>query len=90
MKKITLILMGVAIYIIFFTGFVQASFDNERKYADEYEIYEVQSGDTLWSIADRFNDDRGIPLLKMLDQLYKVNQIEGAVIHPGQQLKIPK
>lgn len=42
--------------------------------------YEVQGGDTLWSIAQRFGVD--------VSQLRSWNNLSGGIIHPGQELRI--
>ena len=43
--------------------------------------YQVSSGDSLWSIAQRFNTD--------VQQLRSLNNLNGSVLQPGDQLKVP-
>lgn len=46
--------------------------------AAERPVYEVKSGDSLWRIADRNNIT--------VNDLRKINNIRGSIIHPGQKL----
>lgn len=89
MKKIALISLGVMIYIACFTGYVHASLKKMDTDIVEYEIIQVKKGDTLWKIADRYNEHYGLSLLKMLDLIYVHNDLNDPTIHPGQMLKIP-
>lgn len=53
-----------------------------QKQEEEYTIYKVQSGDTLFSIAKKFN-------VKM-DDIIKLNNLEDPnKLQVGQELKIP-
>lgn len=43
-------------------------------------IYVVTAGDSLWSIAERFNVE--------VSQLQRWNGLDGSIVHPGQQLNL--
>ncbi|MCY7781541.1 MULTISPECIES: LysM peptidoglycan-binding domain-containing protein [unclassified Bacillus (in: firmicutes)] len=45
-----------------------------------YEVYHVESGDTLWTISKSFN----IPV----QQLMNLNKLSSDIIYPGQMIKI--
>lgn len=54
-----------------------------EKETEEYTIYKVESGDTLWSIAKKFN--------VTVDDIIKANELEDPnKLQVGQELKIPK
>ncbi|MBO2531563.1 LysM domain-containing protein [Planifilum fulgidum] len=48
----------------------------------------VEPGDTLWSLARRHADD-SVDIRELISDIRRINQLEDAVIHPGQTLKIP-
>ncbi|MHB8171095.1 MAG: cell division suppressor protein YneA [Thermincolia bacterium] len=53
----------------------------------EFETLIVKQGDTLWSIASRYQSDedpRGI-----IHQILKINNLDQSSIYAGQNLKVP-
>lgn len=48
----------------------------------------VKPGDTLWSLARR-HADHSIDVRELISDIRRINQLEDAMIHPGQTLKIP-
>lgn len=53
-----------------------------------YSKFTVSSGDTLWTIASQFinkNDD----VRELIYNIKKVNNLNSAIILPGQELLIP-
>lgn len=89
MKKIALLGIGIIIYVACFTGYVHASFKNMDKINDTYEVITVKKGETLWMIADRYNEEFEISLVKMLDRIITYNELTNSTIHPGQRINIP-
>jgi ferric-dicitrate binding protein FerR (iron transport regulator) len=47
----------------------------------------VQSGDTLWSIASSLDDDGDVRAL--VDEIQRLNDLDGGVLVPGQVLELP-
>lgn len=84
-----LISLGILLYIACFTGYVHASFKNSELKVDTYELVKVKQGDTLWNIADQYNEQFDVSLIKMLDIIFEYNQLTSSTIQPGQTLKIP-
>lgn len=89
MKKLLLFSFGVILYVLCFTGYAQATLDKFKLDSVDYELIQVKTGDTLWTIADQYNDRYGIRLTKMLDLIVELNQLESKKIYAGQTLKIP-
>ena len=54
----------------------------EEKPIEDYLVYTVKSGDSLWKIASKYNTT--------VDTLMKVNNLKGTVLTINQQLLIPK
>ncbi len=55
----------------------------------EYITYTVQSGDTLWGIAREVYGDE-VDIRRKIDEILRLNGIEGGRIVPGQELKVGK
>lgn len=89
MKKLLLFLTGVILYVLCFTGYAQASLDKLNLESTDYEIVQVKPGETLWKIADQYNDQYGLRLIKMLDLIVEFNELESDKLYAGQILKIP-
>jgi nucleoid-associated protein YgaU len=47
----------------------------------------VQAGDTLWSIASSLDDDGDVRAV--IDEIQRLNDLDGAVLVPGQVLQLP-
>ena len=48
----------------------------------------VVEGDNLWKIADRYYEDN-IDLRKKIYKIKKINELESAMLKPGQKITIP-
>lgn len=51
------------------------------------DAYEVRSGDTLWSIADKYCPD-GMDKRDYIDDIAARNHLSGAVIRKGQVIEV--
>jgi hypothetical protein len=49
------------------------------------KIYEVQEGDSLWSIASSCCPD-GVDRREWIDEVQALNDLPDSIIHPGQDL----
>ena len=54
-----------------------------------YESYEVQSGDSLWKIAEQYAADYGMTTSEYVEVLREMNHLRGDRIITGQRLVIP-
>ncbi|MBC7765769.1 MAG: LysM peptidoglycan-binding domain-containing protein [Hyphomonadaceae bacterium] len=50
---------------------------------------EIRSGDTLWSIAQTYNET-GKDVRRLVHEIMQANQLDSPIIHAGQTLKIPQ
>lgn len=61
--------------------YAEAVVDAVLEYLSEANVYVVQKGDTLWTIAKKFNTS--------VDEIKKVNNLTSNALSVGQKLKIP-
>lgn len=61
--------------------YAEAVVDAVLEYLSEANVYIVQKGDTLWTIAKKFNTS--------VDEIKKVNNLTSNALSVGQKLKIP-
>ena len=69
-------------------GRVEAS-DEQQKTAADYVSYVVQSGDTMWDIADSHLSDRYPTHSDYISELMRVNGLRTSDIYEGQLIVIP-
>lgn len=55
---------------------------------EHYEDYEVECGDTIWSIATSHNP-QGANIQELVLEIRKANHIDDCMIYPNEVLKIP-
>jgi len=80
--NITLILLFSIIIFVGINIFVADSSET-----DLVEV-KIKNGDNLWKIADRFYDN-DVDLRKIIYEIKKINELDSAMLRPGQKLKIP-
>lgn len=49
----------------------------------------VQAGDTLWEIANQYNEQADMSIQELMYYIQKENQLTSAIVHPGDVLVIP-
>jgi len=55
----------------------------------DYTEVTVEKGDTLWTIADRYNEEQHCSIRDMVRLIIEENNLHDPYIYPGQQLYIP-
>lgn len=80
MKKIMAMVMAVACVCYM-------SMDPEGDVTDI--TYTVQTGDTVWAIAEQFADAQAKPFNEFVFEIQQRNNLAGKYIVPGDQLVIP-
>ena len=53
-----------------------------------YTSIQVQSGDTLWSLADTYIDQCNIDKSDYIDEICSLNQLQDGQIHAGQHIVV--
>ena len=51
------------------------------------ETYIVKSGDTLWTIADKYCPEI-VDKREWIHEVQELNNLHGSILHPGQRLKV--
>lgn len=83
---ISAVLLIYVITIGFNTSNVKGEIDNSSKC---YITVAVNRGDTLWSIADKYLDDRYDTHESFIKEVTKINDIHNELIYAGEYLVIP-
>ena len=60
---------------------------------EKHKAYEIQTvtvcdGDTVWTIADRFNGEN-VDIRYVIYTLEEINGLENGEIHPGEEIYVP-
>lgn len=84
-----LILLACSLFFYVLTGFVFADTHGAEPDYASYKLVTVQPGDSLWKLADRYQDEAGIKRNALLAAIKEVNQLSSALIYPGDNLLIP-
>ncbi len=80
----------LALIIIILTSILLLILSNISNSEHNLEIVEhkIESGQTIWSIAEMYYGNN-IDLRKPVYHIIKVNNLNSALIKPGQKLKLP-
>jgi cell division protein YceG involved in septum cleavage len=90
-KLISIIaVLAISLVILLCTGirvFASAGEDNRvvHKY---YTNIQVEQGDTMWDLADRYIDGYDIDKQDYIDEMCKLNHLENGNIHSGDYLVV--
>lgn len=85
LKKGLMVLFFTSLFLFSITTIAAAP--AEASYCD-YISYEVNQGDTLWKVADQFNNDN-MDIREYIYEIRQINSVENCQIYPGQVLEIP-
>ncbi len=94
LSVISIFLLGMSVFISDYS--VDAHTEMDQSIEDEvsskckyYTCIEVSSGDSLWSIAERYMDDHDGSIYDYINELKAINDLESSNIHVGQYLTVP-
>ncbi|MED0675242.1 LysM peptidoglycan-binding domain-containing protein [Aneurinibacillus thermoaerophilus] len=89
-KKSLLIGIIIGMGILGMANLVFASIGGNDKPANPLGVeVVVEAGDTLWSIADRYNEKAGMSINELLFYIQRENKLDSAIVHPGDHIIIP-
>lgn len=81
---ISLLILGSSTYVAF------AKSDNQHEPVKQYISIQVQSGETLWSIASEYVKDTNVSKEEYIAEVTSVNNLKDSQIHSGQYIIIPE
>lgn len=87
LAKIFSALVGILLLIILFISFFSLIGSGEN--SSNFVNHEIISGESLWSIAAKYYNENNVDLRKIIYKIKKINNIDSAVINPGNILIIP-
>ncbi|MDE7436226.1 MAG: LysM peptidoglycan-binding domain-containing protein [Lachnospiraceae bacterium] len=90
-----IILLGAVLFLIcgilLGSGFLSSSRSNASDKDSLYKYYtsiEVSSGDTLWTIAEKYADGRASDKASYIQEIREMNHLQDDTIHAGDYLTI--
>lgn len=83
-KKFYSIIIALTI-IISIISFASSVYGYEVK---QYDTIIIEKGDTLWTIAQKYNKKGDIR--KLIFEIKKANNLESSIIYAGDQLLVPR
>lgn len=84
-KKTWMMFILIGMLLIGMANLVYASFSSN----DNHREVIVQEGETLWDLATRYHKEAGMSTQELLFYIQKANNLESAVIYPGDPIQIP-
>ncbi len=79
----------ISIMVIVFAGYTAIGAGNaEAAAVRTYVQVTIDEGDNLWSIVERCNKSANIDVQSAIYDVYEINDIDAADIHPGDKLFI--
>ncbi|MBN6189108.1 LysM peptidoglycan-binding domain-containing protein [Aneurinibacillus sp. BA2021] len=89
-KKSMLIGIIIGITILSMANLVFASIGSTGQEARGKGIeVVVEPGDTLWKLADRYNEQAGMSINELLFYIQRENGLKSAMVQPGDHIIIP-
>ena len=80
LAMVILLFVGIAILVI-------AVQPTMKQIEWDEETYIVKSGDTLWTIADKYCPEI-VDKREWIHEIQELNDLHGSILHPGQRLKV--
>ncbi len=84
--RLRALVLPVALALVFLLLLAQGVHAGDTKVATD--TYRVVAGDTLWDIAEERSEDGG-DVRSMVRSIQRMNELDGALILPGQVLIVP-
>jgi len=87
-------LITLSIIVLLGAGFLGNSIMNtmagEMEEVSEkyYTSIEIQKGDSLWSISERYRENSGLTTAQYMKELKNMNGLKEDIIHSGQYLTV--
>ena len=86
-SKLLTFLAAVLILSLLITVFYSLISFSEN--TDNFRKHEIKKGESLWSIAAKYHNPNSVDLRKIIYEIKNLNNIDSAVITPGEKIIIP-
>ena len=86
--RFTTFVVATILVFAIIMGAVFGTTVNGASVTKAYYVITVESGDTLWSIASEYSNNRN-DVRKLIYEISNLNELESSDIYIGQQLLIP-
>lgn len=88
-RKISILLFVICV-LFFGNGFVSAQKASEKQsLCKYYKSIEVASGDTLWTIADKYFTSEYDSKAEYIEEVLEINQMDSTDLYADQKLIVP-
>jgi len=92
MKRFTLVCLILFSFSIIFFANQLTNVHAEEKYVPKKTRYftsiQIQQGENLWEIANRFSKGSGLTVQSYVDELIQMNGLRSETIHAGEYLTV--
>ena len=91
MKKYKNYIITILIYLVMILLAIGAgaiASHIEKNNVHVYELYNVKSGDTVWTIAEQYTSDK-YDVRKTVRDINRKNELENSVVHSGDVIYVP-
>ncbi len=91
-KRIAVVTGFILIFVFVFCGTVMVSAMAKEPAGEKRTAYyasiEIQDGDSLWTIAQKYASGTGLSVSEYIDCLRQMNRLSGDTIHTGNYLTV--
>ena len=80
----------ICIMVVVFAGYTVIGAGNaEASTVRTYVQVTISEGDSLWDVIERCNRGSAVDVQSAIYDVYEINDIDAADVHPGDKLFIP-
>ena len=88
MKRESIIyILSFIVVLLAITGAI--SYTNQNENLENFYIVEIEEGDSLWSIADKFHTNANISKQDFVKWVQDKNELQSTIIKPGDLVFVP-
>jgi len=79
----------VSLFVVFLLGIFALSYSGEKQDLSNYIEVTVQKGDSIWKIAEKYEEYYGLDKMEFIKWVEKKNNLINLVVKPGDTIVVP-